>query len=81
MSPGLAGKVILMNVRSLFAADAGLPSFVLRCGRVAALLLPAGLLLIAALRDMKEAHLNLWLGTAFQVMVCLLTFLTRQNAR
>jgi hypothetical protein len=81
VSPGLAGKVILMNVRSLFAADAGLPSFVLRCGRVAALLLPAGLLLIAALRDMKEAHLNLWLGTAFQVLVCLLTFLTRQNAR
>jgi len=53
----------------------------LRAGRASILLLPAGLLLIAALRTFHEVNLNLWLGTAFQLLVCVLTFLTRQNSR
>jgi hypothetical protein len=45
------------------------------------LLLPAGLLLVAALRSLDRFNLMLWLGTAFQVLVCLLSFVSRQGSR
>ena len=70
---------MLMNMRSLFGA--GLPPGWLRVGRVSVLLLPAGLLLIAVTRNGEGGNLNLWLGILFQVLVCLLTFLTRYNTR
>src|SRR5436309_452411 len=52
-----------------------------RLSRIALLLLPAALLVGAALRNLDDANLSLWLGTAFQLLVCLLTFLHRKNAR
>jgi hypothetical protein len=55
--------------------------FLTHLGRAAALLLPAFLLLIAALRMLDQGSLNLWLGSAFQLLVCLLTFMSRQNPR
>jgi hypothetical protein len=69
-----------MNVRSLFRSGSRSLPVLAVSARVAALLLPAALLLVAALRN-DEFNLNLWLGTAFQFLVCLLTFLTRHNAR
>jgi hypothetical protein len=75
----VAGRVILMNARSLFRA--GPMSLLIRLGRGALLLLPAGLLFLAASRNLDDPNLNLWLGTAFQLLVCLLTFVTRYNAR
>jgi hypothetical protein len=70
-----------MNVRSLFRGGSRSLLVLAVVARVAALLLPALLLLIAALRSLDEFNLNLWLGTAFQLLVCLLTFLTRHSTR
>jgi hypothetical protein len=70
-----------MNALSLFGKGSRGLSILAHVGRAAALLLPATLLLTAALRTLGESNLNLWLGTAFQLLVCLLTFLTRQNPR
>ncbi|HKI35916.1 MAG TPA: HEAT repeat domain-containing protein [Gemmataceae bacterium] len=70
-----------MNARTLFRAGFGPLTILMYLGRFGALLLPAGLLFIAALRTLPEVNFNLWLGTAFQFLVCLLTFLTRQNVR
>jgi hypothetical protein len=70
-----------MNARSLFRVGSGQLSVLVLLGRVTALLLPAVLLLIAALRSNDGLNLNLWLGTIFQFLVCLLTFMTRQNSR
>ena len=70
-----------MNARSLFRVGSRQRAVLTVLGRVGALLLPAGLLFVAALRNLAEPNLNLWLGTTFQVLVCLLTFLTRQNGR
>jgi hypothetical protein len=47
--------------------------------RAAVLLLPAGLLLGASLRTTGPAGFMLWLGTAFQGLVCVLTFLNRRG--
>ena len=40
------------------------------------LLLPAGLLLLGSWRTTGDAHNMLWLGTAFQIAVCCLSFLS-----
>src|SRR5947209_7193508 len=69
-----------MNVRSLCRRVLCLPALCF-LARVAVLLLPAGVLFLAALRYVGEFNLNLWLGTAFQLLVCVLTFLTRHNTR
>jgi hypothetical protein len=45
------------------------------------LLLPAALLLIGSLRLDEQNNLMLWLGTAFQFLVCVLSFLSRQGRR
>ncbi len=49
--------------------------------RILILLLPAGLLLLGSLRTTGEAHKMLWLGTAFQITVCCLSFLSWQQWR
>src|SRR5262249_16738661 len=49
--------------------------------RVAVMLLPFTLLLIAALRYPGVSNTMLWLATAFQGTVCLLTFLSGNSAR
>jgi hypothetical protein len=48
-------------------------------GQVTLLLLPAGLLLGAALRPSERFNLPLWAGTSFQVLVCFLTFVSSQS--
>jgi hypothetical protein len=70
-----------MAARSLSGIRFDFSALVSRVIRGPILLLPAGLLLVAALRAGEPLNLNLWLGTAFQFLVCFLTFLTRQNAR
>jgi HEAT repeat protein len=45
------------------------------------LLLPAALLLIAALRQQGQSNLMLSIGTGFQVIVCGLSFVSRYNRR
>jgi len=70
-----------MIMRSWFGAHPGSLALILRLWRVSVLLLPAGLLFIAALRTDGHPNLNLWLGMAFQLLVCLLTFVTRYNTR
>jgi hypothetical protein len=53
----------------------------LRFFRLCALLLPATLLFVSALRAPEGASLMLWLGTGFQVLVCLLNFSSTQGWR
>src|SRR5438874_12397808 len=45
------------------------------------LLLPAGLLLVSALRHTGSANIMLWIGVGFQMVVCALTFVSRHNRR
>src|SRR5262245_15532756 len=47
--------------------------------RIFVLLLPTMLMLGAALRTPGSATLMLWLGTAFQALVCALSFLSRRS--
>jgi len=49
--------------------------------RLTVLLLPTGLLLLASLRSPDSSNLLLWLGTAFQAIVCVLSLLHRSNWR
>jgi hypothetical protein len=57
------------------------PGFLLLIVRPLALLLPAVLLLVATLRTPPPQNIMLWLGTAFQVLVCCLHFASRQGWR
>ena len=70
-----------MNVRAPERGGWDALLLLLRLGRAGILLLPAALLLMAALRTLPEVNVNLWLGSVFQLLVCLLTFLTRRNSR
>jgi HEAT repeat protein len=58
-----------------------MPYVITRLLRIAALSLPAVLLLGAALRAPESAALMLWLGTAFLALAAVLSFLSRQNWR
>ncbi len=57
------------------------PSAVSRASRAFALLLPATLLFVAALRTDGGGNMMLWLGTTFQLLVCLLDSFSRQGWR
>src|SRR5262245_34646564 len=57
------------------------PPLALRLFRAAVLLLPAALLTAVSLRATREAAVMLWLGTGFQVLCCVLSFLSRQGWR
>jgi hypothetical protein len=57
------------------------PGLLMVIVRPLAMLLPALLLLIATLRAPAPHALMLWLGTAFQVLVCCLHFASRQGWR
>src|SRR5262245_44807665 len=70
-----------MRTRHPFRPGQPVPSWGARLVRMAILLLPATLLLIASLRSPGGPNLNLWLGVAFQLLVCCLTFLSRQGTR
>jgi hypothetical protein len=50
-------------------------------GRAAVMLLPGVLLMVGCFRYSGNTNLMLWLGAAFQVLVCILSFLSRQNYR
>src|SRR5439155_19622927 len=56
-------------------------SFIGQAFRVGVLLLPFTLLAIAALRFPGSNNPMLWLATAFQIIVCLLTFLSGNYGR
>jgi hypothetical protein len=45
------------------------------------LLMPACLILVAALRQPENSGVLLWIGTVFQLLVCLLNFAGRHNRR
>ncbi|MGF1579635.1 MAG: HEAT repeat domain-containing protein [Gemmataceae bacterium] len=47
--------------------------------RVAVMLLPTGLLVYASLRTPQPHNLMLWMGTAFQALVCLLSFMNPRS--
>jgi hypothetical protein len=49
--------------------------------RMAVMLLPGALLLVGCFRYTENQNLMLWLGAAFQVLVCILSFLSKQNYR
>jgi HEAT repeat protein len=49
--------------------------------RAVVLLLPAGLMTIASQRTTDRTQLLLWLGAAFQLIVCLFAFVSRQTWR
>src|SRR5262245_59652264 len=54
---------------------------VIRIFPVIVLLLPSGLLFIATMRAPDNCKTMLWLGTAFQILVCCLSLLSRQGWR
>jgi hypothetical protein len=70
-----------MNARSLSGPERALLPMLVRFSRATILLLPSGLLFTAGLRALPEFNLNLWLGATFQLLVWLLTFLTRHSFR
>ncbi len=47
--------------------------------RLSFLLLPTVLLVIASLRKEGTENLMLWMGTGFQILVCVLTFCSRRS--
>jgi hypothetical protein len=49
--------------------------------RIAVLLLPATLLLVASVRSLGQPHVILWLGCAFQILLCCLLFLGQRAWR
>jgi hypothetical protein len=68
-----------MRVTFRSRADGYGPMLLTAVGRVAILLLPAGLLLGASLRTAGTPAFMLLLGTAFQALVCMLSFLSRRS--
>jgi HEAT repeat protein len=54
---------------------------VLRVARILFFLLPGGILLVASLRSPPQHSLMLWMGTAFQFLVCFLSLVSRQSWR
>jgi hypothetical protein len=49
--------------------------------RIAALLLPAGLLILASIRTTGSGQILLWIGTGFQLLVCMFSFVSRASWR
>src|SRR5262245_60375044 len=70
-----------MNVRSLFRSGSRSLFVLALVARVAALLLPAALLLTAARRRLDESHRTPGLGPAFRLLACSPTSRARHNAR
>jgi hypothetical protein len=70
-----------MNPRSGHRHPSAAPSVVKHLGRVGVMLLPGALLLVGCFRYTGSQNLMLWLGAAFQVLVCILSFFSRQNYR
>jgi hypothetical protein len=52
-----------------------------RISELILLLLPAALLFVCAVRQSAAASLLLWAGTGFQLLVCVLNFISRHNRR
>jgi HEAT repeat protein len=69
------------NMRTLIKSRSGFSPavFVSQAVRLAVLLVPTGLLLAATLRLPGEPKFTLWLGIAFQVLACSLSFLSRRG--
>jgi hypothetical protein len=70
-----------MHPRSAHRHVSAAPSVVKHCARVIVMLLPGVLLLVGCFRYTGKPNLMLWLGAAFQVLVCILSFFSRQNYR
>src|SRR5262245_36916638 len=47
--------------------------------RLLILLLPTGLLLLACVRYPGQDNIMLWMGAAFQALVCVLSFMSRRT--
>src|SRR5258707_12736170 len=67
--------------RSPARSGKSIPSQLVLFGRASLLLLPTVLMTAASLRSSGNTATMLWLGTAFQVIVCVLSFLTTHNWR
>jgi hypothetical protein len=67
--------------RSTARSSQAIRTAVLRGVQFGLLFLPALLLLLGSLRLDGRTNLMLWLGTAFQVLVCTLSLLSRQGRR
>jgi hypothetical protein len=70
-----------MAARSIARIGRNSASLPVRILETVLLLLPAGLIVGAALRQGDNATLLLWIGSGFQVLVCLLNFISRHNRR
>jgi hypothetical protein len=70
-----------MHPRSIIRTGPNPASLVLRIVETFLLLLPACLILGAALRQPENSGTMLWIGAGFQLLVCLLNFLSRYGRR
>src|SRR5713226_2071992 len=70
-----------MSARSIARTVPNAASMPARIIETILLILPACSLLVGAIRQGENAHLLLWIGTGFQLLVCLLNFISRHNRR
>jgi HEAT repeat protein len=70
-----------MSARSIARTVPNTASMSSRIMETILLILPAGLILVGAVRQGENANLLLWIGTGFQLLVCLLNFIGRHNRR
>ena len=70
-----------MNPRVPLRSRSTAPSVGRHMARILVMMLPGLMLLVACFRYTGKPNLTLWLGAAFQVLVCILSFLSRQNYR
>src|SRR5262249_35464089 len=75
------GRGYVMREVSSFRSDSNRPSLLAAAGRLLTMLLPGVLLLVASARTDGPSQRMLWLGGAFQILVCCLSFLSRQTWR
>ena len=70
-----------MRARSVVRPSPNSSSMTARVLETIMLLLPAGLILIAAVRQGLNGSVMLWIGSGFQILVCMLNFVSRHNRR
>src|SRR6516162_6376911 len=70
-----------MRARSVVRPSPNSSSMTARVLETIMLLLPAGLILVGAVRQGINGSMMLWIGSGFQVLVCMLNFVSRHNRR
>src|SRR5207248_2738096 len=76
-----AARYLRSNCTAGLRCDGEAPAVAKHLARVAIMLLPGLLLLAGCFRYTGKPNVMMWLGAAFQILVCILSFLSRKNYR